>query len=177
MKIFGAVLMALVGAHLFAQAPGAEPEIKPTLDAISQYSAQLQQILAQAKPREWVAKGAPDTYVAQFNSSIEQAKSLDAAAKNLAQHADRLPDTLDVLFRVQSLEITLGSLEEGLRHYQNPALADLMSATRGASTPDREKLQRHAIALANDKEQQFQVMDREAQRCRGDLSRQTGSRK
>lgn len=170
----GALLF--IAALAWAQAPGADPEVKPTLDALSNYAARLDPVLNQVKPKEWVDKGAPDTYIAQWESARNQCRGLDAAAKSLAQHADRLPDTLELLFRVQSLELTLGSLEDGMRRYQNPALADILSAIRAESTPQREKLQKHALALANDKDQQLQVMDREAQRCRGDLSRQAPRR-
>lgn len=172
MKPFCLSLVVLFSPGLLlSQTPFAPPaDLVKGLDSLGAYAASLQPILEQARPKDWVASGAPDTYVAQWNSSLVQCKGLAAAAKNVSQHIDRLPDVLQLLFRIQSLEITAGSLEEGLRHYQNPALADLLSATRAESTPVRERLQQYALQLAADKDQQFQVADREAQRCRQDLS-------
>lgn len=148
------------------------PDIGKTLNGVASYATQLAPMLEEARPKDWVAKGAPDTYIAQWNSSLQQCKGLAAAAKALSEHPDHLPDVLQILFRIQNLEITTTSLEDGLRRYQNPALADLMVATRAESTPVREKLQLYAVELANEKDQQFQVVDREAQRCRQDLSRE-----
>lgn len=146
------------------------PDIAKTLNSISAYATQLAPMLEEARPKDWVAKGAPDTYIAQWTASLEKCKGLSAAAKALAEHPDRLQDVLQILFRIQSLEITSSSMEDGIRRYQNPALADLMIATRAESTPVREKLQQYAVDLAAEKDQQLQVMDREAQRCRQDLS-------
>lgn len=157
---------------LTRQAGAGFVDIGKALDSVSSYASRLGPMLEEARPKEWVAKGAPDTYITQWNSSLEQSKGLGSAAKDLAQHTDRLPDVLQLLFRIQSLEITTGSLEDGLRRYQNPALADLLSATRAEATPVREKLQQYALELAAEKDQQFQIVDREAQRCRQDLSRE-----
>src|SRR5450432_1900745 len=167
--------LAISGA--FAQPPpDIGPDIGKTLNSVSSYATRLAPMLEEARPKDWVVKGAPDTYIAQWVSSLEQCKGLGAAAKALAGHPDRLPDVLQILFRIQSLEITTGSMEDGLRRYQNPALADLLIATRAESTPVREKLQQYAVELATEKDQQFQVVDREAQRCRQDLSREAPRR-
>jgi hypothetical protein len=164
-------LLAVSGA--FAQQP---PDIGKTLNSVSAYAMQLAPMLEELRPKEWVSKGASDTYIAQWTSSLEQCKGLSAAAKALAEHPDRLPDVLQILFRIQSLEIAAASMEDGLRRYQNPALADLLIATRAESTPVREKLQQYAVELANEKDREFQVVDREAQRCRQDLSREAPRR-
>jgi hypothetical protein len=107
--------------------------------------------------------------VAQWKTSEVQCKALIADARALAQSPDKLVDVLKVLFRVQFLEISLGSLEEGLRKYQNPALAELVNGTRAENIPNREKLQQYAIDLADQREQDYKIADAEAQRCRSQL--------
>jgi hypothetical protein len=154
---------------LFAQAPGAVPEISKTISAIADNAERLIPMMDQIKPEDWVAKGASETYVAQWKTSEAQCKALAADARALAQAPDQLVDLLRVLFRVQFLEISMGSLEEGLRKYQNPALAELLNGTRAENIPNREKLQQYAIDLANQREQDYKVADEEAQRCRGQL--------
>jgi hypothetical protein len=126
-------------------------------------------MMDQIKPDQWVAKGASDTYVAQWKTSKDQCKALVADAVALAQAPYKIVDVLKVLFRVQFLEISMGSLEEGLRKYQNPALAELLNGTRAENIPLREKLQQYAIDLADQREQDYKVADAEAQRCRGQL--------
>ena len=147
-----------------------EQEATKSLEAISGYAARLEPILEQVKVNDWVARGAADTYQAQWKSGMAQLHGLSALAKSVAAAPDRLQDVLAVLFRIQTLEITAGSLNDGLRRYQNPALAELLSGTLAESTPSREKLQQYALALALEKDKELQIVDQEAQRCRGSLT-------
>lgn len=162
-------LLIFLAVPLFAQQL-TEQDATKSLEAISAYAARIQPIMEQVKPNDWVQKGAPDTYVAQWKSGIAQLQGLSAMAKSLAPAPDRLQDILAVLFRIQTLEITAGSLNDGLRRYQNPALAELLSGTLAESTLSREKLQQYALELAADKEKELQIVDKEAQRCRGNLT-------
>jgi len=63
-----------------------------------------------------------------------------------------------------------------LRKYQNPALADLISAVAAEDQTYQDRLQYYLIQLASDREAQFKsqydLVDKEAQRCRGMLSKQ-----
>ncbi|MDQ6666480.1 MAG: hypothetical protein M3Z23_19035 [Acidobacteriota bacterium] len=154
------------------QGLAADWDISKTLRGISAHIAQLQPILEQIRPKEWIAKGAPDTYLEQWQSSVSQANSLAASAQTLARHPEKLPDSLQILFRIQSLDSSMNSLKEGLRKYQNPALADLLDGVAAENTVNRDKLQQYVLDLATQKEQQFQVADREAQRCRESLSKE-----
>jgi hypothetical protein len=162
-------LLLLLFPMLYAQAPGAPPDIAKTILGIATNAERLLPMMDQIKPEDWVKKGASETYVAQWKTSEEQCKALVSDARALAQSPDKLVDLLRVLFRVQFLEISMGSLEEGLRKYQNPALAELLNGTRAENIPNREKLQQYAIDLANQREQDYKVADAEAQRCRNQL--------
>ena len=68
----------------------------------------------------------------------------------------------------RSLDTLLG----GLRKYQNPALADLIQSVAAEDQEDLGKLQDYLLELANQKEQEYLVVDHEAQRCRAILSRE-----
>ena len=162
-------LLLLLAPALHAQAPGALPDISRTIQEIATNAERMLPMMEQIKPNDWVAKGASETYVAQWKTSEEQCKALVADAHALAKSPDKLVDILKVLFRVQFLEIAMGSLEEGLRKYQNPALAELLNGTRAENIPNREKLQQYAIDLADQREQDYKVADAEAQRCRGQI--------
>ena len=162
-------LLLLFSQAVFAQGPGARPEISKTVLDIAAHAERLIPMMDQIKPEEWVKKGASETYVAQWKTSEVQCKALISDARALAQSPDKLVDVLKVLFRVQFLEISLGSLEEGLRKYQNPALAELVNGTRAENIPNREKLQQYAIDLADQREQDYKIADAEAQRCRSQL--------
>jgi hypothetical protein len=60
-----------------------------------------------------VKNGAPDTYISQLNESKVQAKALATEALALANSPEKLSADLSHFFRMQSLEKTLLSIEEG----------------------------------------------------------------
>ena len=172
-------LLAFALNLLPQQQPGvsAEWDIGKTLQAISAHIAQLQPILDQIRPKEWIEKGAPDTYMKQWESSVSQAKSVAISAQTLARQPANVVEAMQFLFRMQSLDSSLNSVKEGLRKYQNPPLADMLSSVSAENTNNRDKFQQYVLDLATEKEQQFQVADREAQRCRESLSKQPPARR
>jgi hypothetical protein len=150
----------------------ADQEIVAIFNQISQRTAQVEPMLEQLHPKDWVAKGAPETYVAQWNSTIEQFRAIQSDMSALAQHPERLPDSMKALFRVQAAHQVLGSLMGGVRKYQNPALADLIESVAAETNGDIGRFEQYLLELAGEKDRQFTVVDREAQRCRATLSRQ-----
>jgi hypothetical protein len=160
------------GATLHAQSPQ-QIEMRQVLDDLSGQSKRLIPILEQIDPNVWVtAKGAPDTYIRQWRSSQDQLKALIRDAAALAQDPERLPVALQTFFRVQSLQVMLQSLVDGIRRYQNPALADLLAGVAAEGGTDRERFQQYIMSLATERDQMFGIMDHEAQRCRSILSNQ-----
>jgi hypothetical protein len=170
--VFGWILLA--GLPLAAQTGGLPPEWE-TRKMLAELAAQVQRfqpILDQANPRAWVQAGAPETYVAQLQSTRNEVGYLTATAKALAERPDKLSLALEALFRMQAVESFLRSLGEGIRRYQNPALADLLNGLMGETLASRDRLRSYVVDLAAIKEQELAIMDQEAQRCRAQLSRQ-----
>jgi len=66
----------------------------------------------------------------------------------------------------------LGSLEEGTRKYQDPAVAQALASLEAENGANRDRFQKYVVNLAAEREQQFSGDGREAQRCRGILSAQ-----
>jgi hypothetical protein len=170
-------------AALFAGAAAAQPQGVPeewdvrTLAHNLEIQAQhLQPILDQIKPETWVAKGAPDAYVTQWKSSEAELRYLLQSSQAFSRQPDRLPLALDTYFRMQSMNTILGSLIEGIRKYQNPAVGDLVQGIMNENSGNRERLRQYIVDLATEKEQEFQIADKEAQRCRGTLLRQPATR-
>lgn len=149
-----------------------DEEVAAIFNRLSQRAARIEPMLAQLHPNDWIAKGAPDTYLAQWNSIREQFGAIQSDMAALAQHPDLLTESMKALFRVQATHLMLGSLLGGTRKYQNPALADLIESVAAEDSGDIDRFEKHLLELADEKEQQFTVVDREAQRCRATLSRQ-----
>ena len=61
----------------------------------------------------------------------------------------------------------LGSLGEGVRRYQNARDAGELATLAAQAGAGRDRLQRYLVNLAAAKERDLQIMDVEAQRCRG----------
>lgn len=150
----------------------AEWDVKALLDSLSKQAERLKPILDQLNPQEWVAKGAPQGYVTQLKSAKDELGYLVGSAQHLTKQPERLTLALETYFRMQALDSTLNSLAEGVRKYRNPAVADLMKGLMTENSNNREKLRLYIVDLANTQEQQFKVVDEEAQRCRGMLGRQ-----
>ncbi len=151
------------------QGVASEWDARKLIDALSAQAQHLKPIVDQVKPADWVSKGASETYVAQWNTAQTQLKYLIASSEAFSRQPERLPLGLDAYFRMQAVDSTLGSLTEGVRKYQNPALAQIMQEVVAENSTNRDRLRQYLQDLARQKEQEFQVADREAQRCRAAL--------
>ena len=174
MKSALTIVLAALGAAgcVEAQSPQ-QIEMRQVLDNLSTQSKRLIPILEQIDPNVWVtAKGAPDTYIRQWHSSLDQLKALIADTANLSKDPERLPFALQTFFRVQNVQVMVQSLVDAIRRYQNPALADLLAGVAADGNTDREKFQQYILSLAAERDQMFGIMDHEAQRCRSILSNQ-----
>ena len=148
----------------------ADWEIAPVLREIGAHASRLLPALDKIDVKSWVEKGASDTYAAQLQSSIEQAKALAAGAKALASNPSQLAASIELFLRIQALESMLTSLEQGARRYQGPADAQALARLGAENGANRERFQRYIVNLAEAREREFKAMDREAQRCRAVLT-------
>jgi len=146
------------------------------LGVLIEQAERLNPILNQLTPEQWEAKGAPATYTAQWRDARDQVGYLIGAAKAMQKQPEKLTLALETLFRLQSVEAQVNSLVEGVRRYQNPAVGDLLVGVVGANAANRDQLRQYVSDLAQTKDQEFQIVDQEAQRCRGTLVRPTPAR-
>ena len=175
---FRALLLAVASSLcICAQDKGIEPDwdIRPVLKEIAAHAERLGPVLDQIDAKVMAKNGAPDTYITQLNESKVQAKALATEASALANSPEKLSADLSTFFRMLSLEKTVLSIEEGIRKYWNPAVADLLNSQMAGNGANRERFQRYIQDLAVTHEQECAVMDHEAQRCRGMLARQPGA--
>jgi hypothetical protein len=140
-------------------------------NVVADQTEKLAPMIQQINASEWVAKGAAPTYTQLANGALAQNKAIVTAMRELVQHPTRLSECLTALFRIQSMEMELISLDPGLRKYQNPALADLIGSILAEGHRNRDKFQQYVVDLTAHKEQQFDVADKEAQRCRESISK------
>jgi hypothetical protein len=172
------VAVALGQTNSTAPPPADDPGVasewdaRKMIDALSSQAQHLKPIIDQVQPSAWLSKGASDTYVAQWNTAQAQLKYLISSSEAFSRQPERLPLGLDTYFRMQTVEATLASLTEGVRKYQNPSLASIMQGVIAENSTNRDRLRQYLQDLATQKEEEFQVADREAQRCRAALLKQ-----
>jgi hypothetical protein len=154
------------------QGVASEWDARKLIDALTTQAQHLKPIIDQVQPTGWLSKGAPDAYVAQWNTAQEQLKYLISSSDAFSRQPERLPLGLEIYFRMQAVDSTLGSLTEGVRKYQNPALASIMQSVIAENSTNRDRLRQYLQDLATQKEEEFKVADREAQRCRAALLQQ-----
>lgn len=143
-----------------------EWDARRDLPALPAKMKQMLPVLQQLNPHEWVAKGASNAYVQQWKAAQDEVGYLQTSVEALAQQPDRLTVALDVLFRLQAIDTRLGNLVEGIRKYQNPALADMVQWLAGQNGAVRVGLQQYIQEVAVQRETEWKVMESEAQRCR-----------
>jgi hypothetical protein len=141
-------------------------------DAVAGHAARLTSVLDRLTPEEWVKKGAPRAYMDQWKSGRERTLDLVRASQALSQDPERLTYALEAFFRLQALDAVLNSVADAVHTYQNPALAELLRGIMAENDTNAGRLREHVVDLAKTKELEFQVVDQEAQRCRGFLSKQ-----
>jgi len=168
-----ALFTALLPVCTLAQQAGVPTEwdVQKMVESIASQSARFQPLVTAIDPKPWVAKGAPEAYVQQWESAKAQAEAVKLSSDNLVREPARLTAALDTLFRLQNLEVSLTSLIDGVRRYQNPALADLLRSVLSENSSSRQQLRQYLVDLAAVKEQEFKVMEDEAQRCRTTVNR------
>lgn len=170
-------LLAFLSLPLMASAQTEQPGVAPAWDtskvvaAFSDQAGRLKPILDQLTPQAWVSKGAPEAYVSQWQEARKELGYVTDSAKAFENDPERLTLALDTYLRWQRLASDLASLVEGVRHYQNPAVGDLVVSVLGENSSNRDLLQQHIVDLAAQKEQEFAIADQEAQRCRGVLTK------
>jgi len=170
------LLLCAVSALVHAQSSkppvaGLEPawDIAVILQEVSANAALLLPALDQLDPKAWVAKGASETYAEQWQSTREQARAVADEGRAMAKTPERLSGELQLFFRIEGLERLLASVQEGARKYQGAASAQALEIIYAQGGTNRERMRNYIVTLAAERERQFEVMDKEAQRCRGTL--------
>ena len=139
------------------------------LRAIGTATGRLSTALDQLDAHAWLAKGASQTYVEQLESCKQQAAAVTTEAQSLARNPEKLSGVLLLFFRLEGLENMLHSIEQGAAKYQSAESAQVLASLFAEGGANRERLREYIVNLAAEREHQFEVMDKEAQRCRATL--------
>ena len=165
------LLALLIPSFCAAQQAGLSPEweVREMLSALTTQAKRLQPILEQVNPQQWLDQGAPEAYIEQWKAVRNEIGYLERTAGEMSRQPDRITLTLEAFLRLQSVEEMMQSMMEGVRRYQNPALADLLQGVMNENADNSHKLRQYLVELVAMREAEFKIADQEAQRCRSEL--------
>ncbi|MGI9071445.1 MAG: hypothetical protein ACR2JB_09060 [Bryobacteraceae bacterium] len=148
-------------------------DVRNILAALVKDNEQLRSLIVQLNPQQWYdQKGAPTTYIPQWTTAQRQVNDVVIASRLLSQNTESLSQALDTYFRLEALETSARSLDEGARKYADRASADKLGQLIARNFSNRERFRDYLRDLASSKEQDFKIADAEAQRCRGMISKE-----
>lgn len=129
-------------------------------------------VLAELRPEEWLANGAPEAYVEQLRTLRADLESAALAAQALGREPGRLSYAVDTFLWLDRADSLLGSMAAGVRKYSNGAVADLLDSARGRNVGNIAALKGYMRQLAVDLETSMRIAHNEAQRCRAAVAGQ-----
>ncbi len=144
-------------------------EIEAAAVELEENVATIQKILEQVRPKEWIQDGAPDVYLSQYDEVLKDVDYLGRSANALERFPDKLSVVVDTFLWLDRSHSMIESLGEGVRKYQNSAVADLLDSARSRNDGVMDKLKDYMRQLAVHTEQEWSVANDEAQRCRAEL--------
>lgn len=168
-------LCAVAQAAVQAQTQGVETawDAKKIIDAVSKNDEQLKPVLGSINPKQWYEqKGAPSTYVIQWQTAQQELNDVEVTAKQVSLKPDSLPGVLDLYFRLEALEQSARSVDEGAKRYADRQTADQLTRLVAGNFDARQRLREYIRDLSTDLEANFKIADSEAQRCRGMISKE-----
>ncbi len=148
-------------------------DVRKILAALSKDNEEFQPLLSTMNPQQWFQqKGAPGTYIQQLQTAQRQLNDVAVSSRLLSQKTESLSLALDLYFRLEALEVTARSLEEGAEKYGDRASSDKLGELIAHNFNNRERFRDYLRDLALSSEQNFKIADEEAQRCRGMISKE-----
>ncbi len=167
-----------VTVQALAQAPaqqGVETawDARKIIDAVSRNDEHLKPVLTAINPKEWYEqKGAASAYVIQWQTAQRQLNDVEVISKQVLANPDSLPGVLDLYFRLEALEESSRSVDEGAKKYADRQTADQLTRLVAGNFDTRQRLREYIRDLSTDLTANFKIADAEAQRCRGMISRE-----
>lgn len=140
------------------------------LSELNAENEKLEPLIAQMHPQQWLDNGAPPAYASQYLEARTRMDDQIRAVKRLSLHTDSLSVALDTYFRMEAFEIVARSLNACIQKYGDRDMAEQLSQLVAQEFTKRQKFREYLRDLSTEREQEFKIVDEEAQRCRGMIS-------
>lgn len=148
-------------------------DVRKIIADLQNDTGNLEPLLRKINPQDWYnKKGAPSTYMVQWQSAQQQVNDVLSATRLFAQKTESLSLALDTYFRLEALEVVERALAEGVARYDVPATTRELNTLIAHNFTSRERIRGYIRDLAATTEENFKIADGEAQRCREIISKQ-----
>jgi hypothetical protein len=142
-------------------------DARTMLKEIVEQAGRFDSLLERVSTAGW--GGSAEAYETQVKRLGAEVGYLKRAAEELAVKPDTMTKTLEAFLRMQAVDEMATSVIEGVRRYQNPAVAELLRAELNELAAYKGALQGYLVQLVELKETELRISDEEAQRCRAQL--------
>ena len=162
-------LMFAQAASLAAQSPAGAPadwDMRPRIEKLGQNVGRLKPVFEQIRPGSWTIEGGPEAYQRQQKACSDGLTYVQNSVARWSAQPDKLSLMLETLIRIESMDQQAISLSQGVRKYQNPAVADILDSMLNSLSGDLEWLRAQSLEMAQQREKELEVAQKEAQRCR-----------
>ncbi len=167
---FLAYSLSVLSAALPAQQIPTEWEAKSRIASLTKTVEEIEAVLVKLDLERWKSAGAAEAYLTQYHEAKPQFGALRRNLAELASNPDRVGAALDVLLRFEAVDHYIHSLREASRKFDEAALADELDAKVGESFTVRDRFRNYVVELARDRDTQYAILLKEAQRCRTDVN-------
>jgi hypothetical protein len=148
-------------------------DARKLLSELNSRNQQLKPLLENMDPQAWYdQKGASGAFISQWHTAQDQLKYAEISVQKLSLDTESIAACLDAYFRMEALESTERSLLEGVRKYGERSVAEQLDQLIARNFNDRERFRTYMVDLSANKEHLFKIADKEAQRCRGMISKE-----
>jgi hypothetical protein len=166
-------LSVLLGSAACAQ-NGIAPiwDVKTMLRELVEQTDRYRSTVDKLSVVDWVnEKQASQTYLKQQEVVLTEVGHLKTVAERFSNSPEKLSLALDIYFRLQALESVTAALAEGVSRYESAEKAAVLNQLVSDNSNTRLKLRQYVMDLSVTKEQEFNTVEREAQRCQAELNR------
>ena len=148
--------------------PGAPAdwEMRPRIEQLGKDVGQLKPVFDRIQPGSWAVEGGPAAYQKQQKACADGLVYVQNAVARWSAQPDKLSLMLETLIRIESMDQQAISLSQGVRKYDNPAIADILDSLLNSLSGDLEWLRSQSLDMARQREKELEVAQKEAQRCR-----------
>jgi ribosomal protein L16 Arg81 hydroxylase len=162
--------LLFVALSAFSQGVPTEWEARKKIDELSARVADVETALSLLDLERWKKAEAPGAYAEQYEAAKRQMASARQAMQELRESPERLATAFEIFLRFEAVDHMLDSVREAARKYDDTAAADALEAKLGATLTARDRFRTYLLDLAKERDAQYAVLVKEAQRCRTEVN-------